>query len=67
MGTGQLQPGVPLHEGSALPPPPAPRPEQHIGITRGRSVPHPQQLCLCLGGIWGSPISGGNLQLWQPQ
>lgn len=50
-----------------FPPPPPPRPEQHIGITRGRSVPHPQQLCLCLGGIWGSPISGGNLQLWQPQ
>lgn len=63
MGTGQLQPRVPLHEGSSPPPPT----EQHIGITRGHSVPHPQQLCLCLGGIWGSPISGGNLQLWQPQ
>lgn len=65
MGTGQLQPGGPLHEGSALFP--HLRPEQPVGNTRGHFVPHPQQFCSCLGGIWGSPISGENLQLWQPQ
>lgn len=66
-GQGSCSLVCPCMRALPFPPPPAPRPEQHIGITRGRSVPHPQQLCLCLGGIWGSPISGGNLQLWQPQ
>lgn len=38
MGTGQLQPGVPLHEGSALPPPPCPE-------ARAAHRDHPWALC----------------------
>lgn len=38
MGTGQLQPGVPLHEGSALPLPPCPE-------ARAAHRDHPWALC----------------------